>query len=144
MIEFRRLSGKWRIRASTEKLFEPVPKNGRIRVSIRKWENPGDYFEKVEFVRVPRNFPGEYQKMVESGSVPENDRIRATIGKMENPCEYRETFRTCTQKWKIPGQYRKMRESGLLFWKGRIRASTEKLSGWAPKNGRNRVSKGEW
>ena len=42
---------------------------------------PGDYREKVESVRVLRNFPDEYRKMVESVTVPKNDIIRATTRK---------------------------------------------------------------
>ena len=83
---------------TAEKLSVRVPKNGRIRVSTGKCENPGEYREKVESVRVPRNFPDEYRKMVESGSVPENDRIRVSTGKRLNPCEYGETFQKSTGK----------------------------------------------
>ena len=41
----------------------------------------GDYSEEVESVRVLRNFPDEYLKMVESVSVPKNCRIRVSTGK---------------------------------------------------------------
>ena len=80
MRESGRLSGKGRIRASNEKHCEQVPKNGRIRVSTGKLLNPGEYREKVESVRVPRNFSDEYRKMVESRSVPKNGRIWIRIG----------------------------------------------------------------
>ena len=66
MLEFGRVLGKGGIRASTEKLPGPVRKNGRISVSARKLLNLGDYQQKVESVRVPKNCPDQYGKMVES------------------------------------------------------------------------------
>ena len=66
MVESGRVPGKGRIRASIKTLSGRVPKNGRISVSIGKWWNPGEYREKEESVRVSKNFPNEYQKMVES------------------------------------------------------------------------------
>ena len=57
-------TGKGRIRVSTEKLSRRVPKNGRIGVSTEKLLNPGEYREKVEYVRVPENCPDEYRKMI--------------------------------------------------------------------------------
>ena len=53
MVESGRVREKGRIRASTENLFERVPKNARINVNIGKWWNPGEYREKAESVRVP-------------------------------------------------------------------------------------------
>ena len=59
-----------------------VPKNDRIRATTGK---------KLESVRVRRNFPDEYLKMVESGSVRKmresvqlsgKGRIRASIAKL--------------------------------------------------------------
>ena len=70
MVEPGRVPGKCRIRASTEKLSGRVPKNARISVSTGKWKNPGEYREKVESVRVLKNFLDKYRKMVESELVP--------------------------------------------------------------------------
>ena len=66
MVEFRQVSGKGRIRASTEKLSGRVLKKGRISVSTGNWYNLGVYREKLEFVSVPKNCPVEYRKRVES------------------------------------------------------------------------------
>ena len=60
MVESGRVPGKGRIRATTEKLSGRVPKNARISVSTGKWQNPGEYQEKVESVRVPKNFSKEF------------------------------------------------------------------------------------
>ena len=46
---------KGRIRASIQNLFGWVPEKGPINVSTEKWQNPGEYQEKVEFVRVSKN-----------------------------------------------------------------------------------------
>ena len=67
----RSVPGKGRIRASVEKLSQRVSKKGRICVSTEKSQNPGEYREKVESVRVSKNCPDDYPK----GS---------------NLCEYRE------------------------------------------------------
>ena len=64
MVESGRVRGKDRIRASVEKLSRRVTEKGRICVSIEKWQNPGEYFEKVESVRVSKNLPDEYRKRV--------------------------------------------------------------------------------
>ena len=66
MVESGRVQGKGRIRASTGKLSGRVPKNARMSVSTGKWKNPGEYREKVESVRVPKNCPDEYLKTLES------------------------------------------------------------------------------
>ena len=66
MVESKRVLGKARIRPSTEKLFERYSKAGTICVSTQKWENAGEYREKVESVRVSKNCPEEYRKRVES------------------------------------------------------------------------------
>ena len=66
MVESGRLPGKGRIRSSTDKLSGQVPLNGRINVSTAKWLNPGEYREKEKSVRVLKNCPDEYRKMVES------------------------------------------------------------------------------
>ena len=81
MVESRRVPGKGRIRVSTEKLSGRVTKNCRINVSTGKWENPGEYGEKVESVPVPKNCPDEYRKMIESMSVLEKGGFRASTGK---------------------------------------------------------------
>ena len=81
MVEFGRVLGTGRICASIEKLCGRVPKKGRISVSTEKWQYPGEYWEKVEFVRVSKNCWGEYRKMVESVSVPKNGKIPATTSK---------------------------------------------------------------
>ena len=66
MVESGRVPGKGRISASTKKLSGRVSKNGRISVSTGKWLNPGEYREKVESVRVPKNCQDEYLKTLES------------------------------------------------------------------------------
>ena len=65
MVEYGRVPGKGRIRAIIEKLSRRVPKNGRIYMSTEKWYNMGEYREKVESVRVAKNCPDDFQKMVE-------------------------------------------------------------------------------
>ena len=65
MVESGRVPGKGRIRASTEKLSGRVPDKGRISLSTQKWLNPGEYREKVDSVRVPKNCPDEYLTRVE-------------------------------------------------------------------------------
>ena len=64
-VESRRVPAKDGIRASTKKLSGPVRKNGRISVSTEILFNPGEYGQKMEFVRVPKNYPNQYEKMVE-------------------------------------------------------------------------------
>ena len=66
MAESGRVPGKGRIRASIEKLSRRVLEKGRIYVSNENWSNLSDYLEKVESVRVSKNFPVEYEKRVES------------------------------------------------------------------------------
>ena len=53
MVASGRVPGKSRICVSTEYLSERVPKKGRISVSTDKLFNPGEYRERVEFMRVP-------------------------------------------------------------------------------------------
>ena len=55
MVESRRVPGIGRICTSIEKLSQRVPEKGRICVSAEKWQNPGEYREKVESVRVSKN-----------------------------------------------------------------------------------------
>ena len=57
MVEPRRVSGKGRIRPSTEELSGRYSEEGTICVSTQKWKNLGEYREKVESVRVPKNCP---------------------------------------------------------------------------------------
>ena len=65
IVESGRVPTKDVIRASTEKLPGPKRKNGRISMSIEKLFNPGDYREKGESIRVPKNCPDQYVKMAE-------------------------------------------------------------------------------
>ena len=81
MVDCGRVLGKGKIPASTEKLSGRVPEKGRISVNTRKWENAGEYREKVESEPGPRNCPDEYLIGVESVSVPENGTMRASTGK---------------------------------------------------------------
>ena len=66
MVEFGRVQGKVRIRASTEKLSKRVSEKRRISVSIEKWKNPGEYLENIESVRVLKNCIDKYWQRVES------------------------------------------------------------------------------
>ena len=66
MVESGRVPGNGRIRASIEKLSGRVREKGRMSVSTEKWINPGEYREIVEYVRVSKKCPDEYEKMVES------------------------------------------------------------------------------
>ena len=81
MVESERVPRKGRFRASTKKLSGQVLDKDRMSISNQKWLNPGEYREKVEYVRVPKNCPDEYLSRVESVSVPRNGRIRASTGK---------------------------------------------------------------
>ena len=124
MAESERVPGKRRIHASLEKLSRCESEKGRICVSTDQSKNTGEYREKIESVRVSKNFPAitgkrsnlcENRQIEESGLVPGKDRIRASIekipagtGKGSNLCEYR-----------------KMEESGRVLGKRRIHASIE-------------------
>ena len=72
MCEYRKIPesesepGNGIIHASFEKLSRGVPEKGRICVSTEKWLHPGQYREKVEFLRVSKNCPDEYRKKVDS------------------------------------------------------------------------------
>ena len=72
LCEYRKMAssgsvpGKGSIRASVEKLSRGVPEKGQICVSTEKLHQPGQYREKVEFVRVSKNCLGENRKRVES------------------------------------------------------------------------------
>ena len=48
MVQSGRVTGKGRLRAGIEKLSRRVPEKGRISVSTEKWENPGEYLQKVD------------------------------------------------------------------------------------------------
>ena len=81
MVEFGRVPGKARIRPSIGKLLGRVQEKSPISVRIEKWLNPGEYREKLEFVRVSKNSSDEYRKRVQSVCVPKNCRIRVRNGK---------------------------------------------------------------
>ena len=66
MVESGQVPEKGRIRVSIDKLSRRVSKKGRICVSAEKWQNPDQYREKVESVRLSKNCPGENRKMLES------------------------------------------------------------------------------
>ena len=66
MVESGRVPGKCIIHASIKKLSGRVPEKGRINVSTEKWQNPGEYREKVESAQISKNFLHEYGKRVES------------------------------------------------------------------------------
>ena len=66
MVESVRGARKGKIPVSIEKLVGLVPEKGPINVSTEKWQNPGEYQEKVEFVRVSKNNSGKYRKRVQS------------------------------------------------------------------------------
>ena len=126
-------TGKRWNRASTEKLSGPVQKNGWISVSTKKLLNPGEYRQKVEFVRQPKNYPDQYGKMIESVWVPENCWMRASTGKRWNPGEYRKLFgpvrkndimSVSTGKLLNPDKYRQKVES--CEYRKTVRTSTEK------------------
>ena len=65
MVESGRIPGKDRFRASPEKLSKRVLDKGIMSMSIQKSLNPGEYPEKVESVRVPKNCPDECLTRVE-------------------------------------------------------------------------------
>ena len=107
MIESGRVPGKSRISASTKKLSERVPKNGRFRVRTGKWKDSGKNRDKVESVLVPKNCSneyrkwkntGQYRKMIESGRVPGKGRIRAIIVKLFEPVPKNGRIRVSTRK----------------------------------------------
>ena len=81
MVESLRVPGKPRIGTSIEKLSRRVPKKGRICVSTEIWWNPGEYWEKVESLRVSKNCPDEYSK---------TGRVCVRTEKWQNSGEHRE------------------------------------------------------
>ena len=66
MVESGRVPGEGRLRATIEKLPGRVSEKGRISVSTRNLENPGEHREKVESVPLLKNCTDDYQKNVES------------------------------------------------------------------------------
>ena len=73
--------GKGITRAIVEKLSRRGIENGGINVSTEKWQNPGEYQEKVESVRVSKNCSCEFGKRVQSMCAPKNGRIRMSTKK---------------------------------------------------------------
>ena len=108
MVESGRVPGEGRIRKSMEKLSRGVSEKGRISVSTEKWENPGEYRETVESVRVSKNCPEEYRKgsnlcefrkMVKSGRVPGKSRIGTSIEKLSRGVPKKGRICVSTEKW---------------------------------------------
>ena len=62
-------------------------------------------------MRVPKNCPGEYQKIVESERVSGKGRKRATTEKLSGQVPKNGRISVSTRKWKNPGEYQKMVES---------------------------------
>ena len=60
MVESGRVPGEGRLRATIEKLSGRVSEKGRISVSTRNLENPGEHREKVESVPLLKNYPDEF------------------------------------------------------------------------------------
>ena len=82
MVESLRVPGKYRIPTSIEKLSRSVTEQDRICVSTEKWQNPGEYREKVEF-----------------GRVPGKNRIRASITKLPRRVSKKGRISVSTEKW---------------------------------------------
>ena len=101
MVESGRVPGKGRIIASIEKLSRRVLKKGQIYESSEKRWNPGDYREKVEFVRVSKNCPNDYRKNVESVWLPKNGRIQASTGKNKIRASIEKLSRRVMEKGRI-------------------------------------------
>ena len=55
--------------------------------------------EKVESMRVPKNYLDEYRKMVESGRVPGKSRIRASTEKLSERVSEKGRISVSTEKW---------------------------------------------
>ena len=60
MVKSGQVPKNGRIRVSIQNHSGLVPEKGRISVSTKKWKNRGEYREKVESVRVSKNYVGEY------------------------------------------------------------------------------------
>ena len=65
MVESGRVPREGRLRATIEKLSGRVSEKGRISVSTRNLENPGEHREKVESVSLLKNWTDDYQKRAE-------------------------------------------------------------------------------
>ena len=87
---------------STGKLSGPERKKGRMSVSTRKLLNPGEYRQKVESVRVPKNCQDQYEK---------NGRISVSARKLLNPGEVQQKVESVQVPKNCPDQYGKMVES---------------------------------
>ena len=71
-------------------------------------------------MRLSKNCPGEYRKMVEFVLIPKNGGIRASTGKGSNLCEYQKMAESRSVPKKVesvrvskncPGEYEKIVES---------------------------------
>ena len=143
VVESVRVPRKGKIPASIEKLFGWVPEKGSNQCEYRKMEESEWVPEKVESVRVSKNYSDDYRKSVQSVWVPKNGRIRASTRKRKNPCEYGKTVRVSNGKGSNQCEYRKNEESGWVRRKSRICSSIEKLFGWVPKKCPISVSTGK-
>ena len=91
ILESGPVQGNGRIRASTEKLFGRVPKNGRISVLPENGRIREGSEKSLN--------PGEYREMIESGRVLGKGRIRASIQKLfPRIPEMGRTYES-TEKW---------------------------------------------
>ena len=106
----------------------------------------------VESVRIPKNCPGEYRKMVESVLVPEksqtnvstkNGWIRANTEKLSGRLPENGKISVSTEKWWKPGKYREKVESEResKICPEEYRKMVESV--WVPKNGRIQESIGK-
>ena len=98
----------------------------------------------VESVRVPKKYPDEYRKRVQSMCVTKNCTIRAITEKRWNPCEYRKSVRTSIGRVYNQRENRQMIAFGRVSGKGKIRASIEKVSGRVSEEGTISVSTAKW
>ena len=62
MLEYGRVPRKGRIRTTIKKHSGRVLEKGRISVSTRNCQNPGESQEKVESVPLLKNCPDEFQE----------------------------------------------------------------------------------
>ena len=83
-------------------MSRPVPEKGRISVSTEKWQNSGEYREKVESVRVSKKL---------SRRIPKKGRISVGTEKWKNPGQYREKVESVRASKKFSGDYQKRLES---------------------------------
>ena len=145
MVESGCVLGKGRIRASIEKLSQREPKKGRIYVSIEKWQDPGQYREKVESCKCQQTVPGstgkrsnlcEYRKMEESESVPGKGRIRSSVEKLSRGVPEKGQICVSSKKWQNLGEYREKVESVRVSknYSGEYRRRVKSVL--VPKHGR--------